>query len=48
MTTFIRRGLRALEAREFPMLSNTIVPTGMRRELVAEVAETVPPQKKIY
>jgi len=41
----IRRGLRALEAREFLMPSNTVVPTRMCRELTAEVAEIVPPWK---
>jgi len=43
----IKRGLRALEACEFPMPSNTVVPIGMGRELTTEVAETVPPQKEI-
>jgi len=40
--------LRALEAREFPMPSNTVVPAGTHKELAVEVAETVPPWKKIY
>jgi len=39
--------LRALEARGFPIPSNTAVPAGTRREQPAEVAKTVPPQKKI-
>jgi len=40
--------LRALEVHEFPMPSNTVVPAETRRELVAEVAETMPPREKNY
>jgi len=43
----IRRGLRALEAREFPMPSYTVVLARMLRELATEVAKTMPPQEKI-
>jgi len=42
----IRRGLRALEVREFRMPSNTAVPVETRRELATEVVETMPPRKK--
>jgi len=38
--------LRALEAHEFPMSFNTVVLAGTRKELVVEVAKTVPPRKK--
>jgi len=44
----IRRGLRALEAHEFPMPSNIVVPAGTRRELASTMAEIVLPRKKIY
>jgi len=40
--------LRALKAYEFPMPSNATIPAETRRELVVEVAETVPPWKKNY
>jgi len=43
---FIRRGLRALEDREFPLPSNTVGIVGMCKELFADVAEIVPPLKK--
>jgi len=44
----IRRDLRALEAHEFPIPSNAVVPTGTCRELAVEVAEIVPTRKKNY
>jgi len=45
---FIRRSSRALEAHEFLMPSNIVVPIETRRELAAKVAKTVPPQKKLF
>jgi len=44
----IRRGLRALGDREFPMPSNTAVRASSCKELAVDVVETMPPQKKNY
>jgi len=46
-TYSIRRGLRALGDREFPMPSNIIGIAKTRRELIADVVDIVPPWKKI-
>jgi len=45
---FIRRGLRALGDRKFPMPSNTTRIARTHKELSADVVETVPPWEKKF